>query len=46
MAVSDVNVNLVSLLLLRKASIGSCTVVGSRGCCSLSTSYSSSIAFL
>ena len=46
MAASDVKVSLVSSLLLRKALIESCTVVGSRGCCSSSRLFSSSIAFL
>ena len=46
MGASGVEVNLASSLLLRKASIGSCTAVGSKGCCSLSASFSSSIALL
>lgn len=47
MVASDaIMVNLVSSLLLRKASIGSCGAVGSRGCFSMSSSLSSSISLL
>lgn len=46
MVASDAMVNLVSSLLLRKASIGSCRAVGSRGCLSMSSSLSSSISLL
>ena len=46
MGASGVEVNPASSLLLKKAAIGFCGVVGSKGHCSSSSSFSSSITLL